>query len=93
MSLQFEWDKNKANANFRKHRVSFEEAETVFLDPNAVMLSDITHSVAEERYIDIGLSSKGRLLLVSYAERGSRIRIISSRLCTAREARLYDSNE
>jgi uncharacterized protein len=93
MSLQFEWDENKANANFRKHGVSFEEAETVFLDSNTVTLSDITHSVTEERYIDIGLSSKGRLLLVSYTERGSRIRIISSRLCTAREARLYDSNE
>jgi uncharacterized protein len=75
MSLQFEWDENKANANFRKHGVSFKEAETVFLDPNTVTLSDITHSVTEERYIDIGLSSKGRLLLVSYTERGSRIRI------------------
>jgi uncharacterized protein len=90
MQLEFEWDDNKDDRNFKKHGVRFEEATTVFRDPNAVTLSDTLHSTEEDRYIDIGLSSKGRLLLVVYAERGSQIRIISSRLCTPREARFYD---
>jgi hypothetical protein len=90
MQLEFEWDESKANRNFNKHGVRFEEAITVFLDPNAVTLSDVLHSLNEERYIDIGLASTGRLLLVVYTERGSRIRLISSRLCTPREAKLYD---
>ena len=90
MQLEFEWDDNKDDRNFNKHGVHFEEAATVFLDPNAVTLSDSTHSVKEERYIDIGFSSTGRLLLVFYTERSSRIRLISSRLCTPNEARLYD---
>ncbi|HEY9640559.1 MAG TPA: BrnT family toxin [Coleofasciculaceae cyanobacterium] len=90
MQLEFEWDDNKSDRNFKKHGVRFEEATTVFLDPNAVTLSDTLHSTEEDRYIEIGLSSRGRLLLVVYAERGSRIRIISSRLCTPREARFYD---
>jgi len=90
MQLEFEWDENKDDRNFKQHGVRFEEAATVFLDPNAVTLSDTTHSLNEERYIDIGFSSAGRLLLVVYTERGSRIRLISSRLCTPREARLYD---
>ena len=90
MQLEFEWDERKDDRNFKQHGVHFEEAATAFLDPFSVTLSDTTHSLNEERYIDIGLSSTGRLLLVVYTERGSRIRLISSRLCTPREARLYD---
>lgn len=90
MQLQFEWDERKADHNFKKHGVRFEEAQTIFLDPNSVTLPDNTHSVEEDRYIDIGFSSQGRLLLVVYTERSSRIRLISARLCTAKEARFYD---
>jgi uncharacterized protein len=90
MPLEFEWDEAKDDSNFRKHGVRLEEALTVFLDPNSVTVTDTAHSVDEDRYIDIGLSSRGRLLLVVYTERSSRLQIISSRLCTAREAKLYD---
>ncbi|NJL39963.1 MAG: BrnT family toxin [Leptolyngbyaceae cyanobacterium RM2_2_4] len=86
----FEWDEQKSDRNFSKHGIRFEEAETVFLDPNSITLFDITHSIEENRYIDIGFSFEGRLLLVVYTERNSRIRIISARLCTDKEARLYD---
>lgn len=92
MQLEFEWDSDKDKLNFKKHGVRFEEAQTVFLDPNSLTLTDPTHSLEEERYIDIGFSLGGRLLLVVYTERDSRIRIISSRVCTAREARLYDQS-
>ncbi len=88
--MQFEWDENKDDLNFKKHGVRFEEAIAVFRDPNAVTFSDTAHSRSENRYIDIGFSSRGRLLLVVYTERNSRIRIISSRLCSPNEARLYD---
>jgi hypothetical protein len=93
MQLEFEWDENKGDRNFQKHGVRFEEAETIFSDPNALTLSDTAHSLNEERYIEIGISSRGRLLLVVYTERNSRIRIISSRLCTVKEVRLYDKSQ
>ncbi len=86
----FEWDENKAQINFTKHGVSFEEASTVFEDTDAETFEDTEHSFEELRYIDIGLSKYNRLLLVVYAERGNRIRIISARPCTSQEARLYD---
>jgi uncharacterized protein len=86
----FEWDETKAQRNLIKHGVSFEEAATVFEDHNAVTIEDTAHSFQELRYIDIGLSDRHRLLLVSYTERATRIRIISARPCTTREARLYD---
>ena len=88
--MQFEWDAIKADRNFQKHSVQFEEAATVFQDPNAVTFSDTAHSQSEDRYIEIGFSSRGRLLLVVYTERNSRIRIISSRPCSPSEANLYD---
>jgi uncharacterized DUF497 family protein len=91
MPLEFEWDEAKDERNFKKHGVRFEEATTVFLDPNAITLADTAHSISEDRYIDIGFSSRGRLLLVIYTERNSRIRIISCRLCTASEAKIYES--
>jgi uncharacterized protein len=86
----FEWDENKAQRNFIKHGVSFEEASTVFEDTDAVTFEDTEHSFEELRYINIGLSECNRLLLVVYTERGNCIRIISARSCTAQEARLYD---
>jgi uncharacterized protein len=67
--MQFEWDAEKATANARKHRVTFEEGETVFRDPFSLTFPDLDHRHGEHRYIEIGLSARGRLLIVSYTER------------------------
>ncbi|MDE2997644.1 MAG: BrnT family toxin [Gemmatimonadota bacterium] len=93
MSLLFEWDERKSRDNLRKHGVSFQEAKTVFNDPLAITIYDPDHSIAEDRYIDLGLSSNGRCLVVSYADRGEKIRIISGRVATRRERRKYDGEE
>ena len=90
MKLRFEWDEEKAKANLKKHRVSFEEATTVFLDPFSMTIPDPDHSVEEQRFIDIGSSDKGRVLVVVYTERGSNIRIISCRKATPSERTLYE---
>jgi len=90
LSLTFEWDEEKADENVRKHRVSFDEAKTVFNDPFSVTIDDPDHSSDEHRYIDIGLSSKERLIVVSYCERGEIIRIISSRKAKKKEQRSYE---
>lgn len=82
---QFEWDKKKAAENQRKHHVSFEEASTVFYDPLSAAFDDPDHSIGEHRLITVGLSSRHRLLVVSYVERGRHLRIISARLATAHE--------
>lgn len=91
MSFTFEWDEKKAEDNFRKHGVSFDEAKTVFNDPFSITIYDPDHSSDEQRYVDIGLSSKGRLIVVSYSERDKRIRIISSREATRKEQREYEN--
>ncbi len=80
----------KNDQNFRKHGVSFEEAEGVFYDLNSVTFFDETHSIEEERYIVIGFSFVGRLLLVVYTERGSQIRIVNARRCSISEAKSYE---
>jgi uncharacterized DUF497 family protein len=90
MSLQFEWDESKALANERKHGVSFAEAITVFGDPGSLTIYDVEHSDAEDRFVDVGLSASGRILVVVYTERGLRIRIISSRVATRSERRQYE---
>lgn len=90
MALTIEWDSEKARSNIRKHRVSFEEASTVFGDPLSLTIPDPGHSQAEGRFLDIGLSRSGRLLVVSYTERGSRLRLISARRPTRRETRKYE---
>lgn len=90
MSLQFEWDEAKATANLRKHDVSFEEAITIFSDPRTLTIFDVEHSDEEDRFIDIGLSASGRVLVVVYTERGERIRIISCRKATPIERRQYE---
>lgn len=88
--MHFEWDAAKAAKNLRKHRVSFEEASSVFYDPLAVTGTDPDHSEAEERLVTFGLSSEGQLLVVSHTERGEAIRIISARLATQSERRIYE---
>ena len=90
MKPNFEWDEEKAKANLKKHRVSFDEATTVFSDPFSITILDPDHSVDEQRYIDIGSSDKSRVLVVVYTERGANIRIISCRKATSSERRLYE---
>ena len=91
MALVFEWDSRKATTNQRKHKVSFDEASTVFSDPLAVIFSDEDHSNGEEREIIVGHSILDRLLLVSFAEPiKDRIRIISARNVTRKEQRQYE---
>ena len=87
--MQFEWNREKAIANLSKHGVSFEEAKTVFEDPLYVDFYDPDHSDEEERYLIIGESNRGRLLIVSYTERGELIRIIGARELTRREREAY----
>jgi uncharacterized DUF497 family protein len=82
MAMQFEWDEEKAEANLKKHKVGFEEAGTVFGDPFSITVDDPDHSKEEQRYIDIGKSASGKLLVVVYTERGNKTRIISCRRAT-----------
>lgn len=88
--MEFEWDQTKAAANVSKHAVSFDEAKTVFDDPLYVDFYNPDHSLNEHRYIIIGESEQGRLLMVSYAEIGDTIRIISSRELTPAERKQYE---
>ena len=90
MDLTFEWDEEKAKENLRKRKVDFAEARTAFNDPFSITIPDPEHSIGEHRYIDIGQSSKGQLLVVVYTERRSNIRIISCRGATKSERRMYE---
>jgi hypothetical protein len=89
--MQFEWDREKAKKNLIKHKVSFDEAMTVFYDPLSATFDDPDHSVGEQRHITIGYSSRSRLLVVSYAEREKTMRIISARPATAHERKRHES--
>jgi hypothetical protein len=86
----FEWDAAKAEANRRKHAVTFEEAATAFGDPLAVLLPDPDHSVREQRYLVLGMSNQRRLLVIAFAERPPRTRLISARRATRKERRKYE---
>ncbi|MEH1872374.1 BrnT family toxin [Nostoc sp.] len=88
--MKFEWDENKAARNLLKHQVSFEEAKTVFDDPLYVEFYDPDHSDDEERYLIIGESSQGRLLIMSYTERVNSTRLISAREVTRSERKIYE---
>ena len=90
--MDFEWQASKAGANVKKHGVSFQEAATVFADPLARILDDPDHSADESREILVGRSTRQRLLIVSFAERGGRIRIISARSATKRERHDYEQS-
>lgn len=92
MPYIFEWDPEKAAANLRAHGVSFEEATEAFGDPLSLNMPDPKHSAAEERYVVLGLSRSGRLLVVSYGERGPRTRLISARLASRSERRRYEED-
>jgi uncharacterized DUF497 family protein len=88
--MEFEWDPGKAAKNLRKHKVSFSEAATVFGDFLGATAPDPDHSVEERRHISVGLSNRGRLLMVAHAERHGRIRIISARELTRNERQVYE---
>jgi uncharacterized DUF497 family protein len=88
--MEFEWDTKKAESNERKHGVSFQEAATVFGDTLAITFADPDHSMDEPRYITFGLSRQKQLLVVSHTVREERTRIISARLMSRKERRIYE---
>ena len=88
--MQVVWDTRKATANLKKHKVSFEEASSVFADALAVTGADPDHSLGEARWITFGQSMRGRVLAVAHTDEGDIIRIISSRVATRHEKRLYE---
>ena len=88
--MDFEWDKNKAEANLSRHEVPFDEAKTVFDDPLYIDFYDPDHSDEEERYIVIGKSQQHRILIVSYTERNNKVRLISARKATRKEREDYE---
>lgn len=90
--MEFEWDSKKAKRNFKKHKVSFEEAATVFGDPLSLTIEDPLHSDDEERFVIIGESNRRQLLVVVHTERSDKIRIISARLATPHERQDYEES-
>ena len=88
--MDFEWDPKKADRNKRKHGVTFQEGATDFGDPLAITFADPDHSNNEERYVTFGLSTQKQLLVVSHADRGNKTRIISARLMTHKERKIYE---
>lgn len=91
-NIEFEWSDEKAARNLRKHGVSFDEAETAFDDPYAYVYEDELHSDDEPREVLIGYSARNRLLVVSFIQRVfNKIRIITARLASKRETRIYEA--
>ena len=88
--MDYEWDEEKAASNLAKHGISFEEAASVFGDPLYIDFYDPDHSIDEQRYLIIGQSETGRLLIVSYTERDQTARLISAREVTSAERRAYE---
>lgn len=91
--VRFTWDPDKAEENLRAHGVDFREAATVFDDLLSSTFPDIDHSVGERRFLIIGMSVPGRVLVVSHTETGDTVRIISARTATRRERRFYEEAE
>ena len=90
MEIEFEWDSGKEAANRRKHGLSFHEAASVFEDPLSWTFPDPDHSVGEHRWLTIGVSSSGKVIVISHADRGRRTRVISARAATRYERRDYE---
>jgi uncharacterized DUF497 family protein len=88
--VNFEWDPGKARQNRRKHRISFQEAATVFGDPLAVTYPDPDHSLSEQRFITVGMSSAGRVLIIAHVDCNENVRIINARKTTKREREYYE---
>jgi uncharacterized DUF497 family protein len=90
--MRFEWDPDKAEANRRKHGVSFEEASTAFGDPLSLTVGDPDHSQEEERYVLIGTTFRGRLVVVVHTDREGATRLVSARMAEPRERRRYEQD-
>jgi uncharacterized DUF497 family protein len=88
--VRFEWNASKAAANLRKHKVSFDEAASMFFDPLSATGDDPDHSIEERRFVTFGVSASGRVLVVSHMDRGDAIRIITARLATRAERNIYE---
>jgi uncharacterized DUF497 family protein len=93
MAIRFDWDPRKAKHNQQKHGISFEEASTVFADPLSITIDDPVHSGEEERFVDVRMSRRGRLLVVCYTQRSGLIRLISAREPTYAEQKQYEERE
>jgi hypothetical protein len=93
MPLTFEWDEKKARSNARKHGVTFDEASTVFSDARSLTIPDPVHSEVEERFVTMGSSHRGKLVVVVHTERGENIRIISARPANRRERQAYEETK
>ena len=91
--MKFTWDPTKAAENVAKHGVDFREAATVFDDPLSTTFPDADHSEGEQRFLILGMSALGRILVVSHTDSGDTIRIISARATTRRERRFYEEND
>ena len=92
MEISLEWDRSKADSNMRKHGVSFEEATGAFYDALSRTIADPIHSTGEARFVLLGVSRAGRLLVVSHLDRGRTIRIISARPASRKERKAYEEN-
>lgn len=90
--MEFEFDPVKAAQNFKKHKVSFEEAASIFGDAMELAFSDPDHSVGEVRWLSFGMSSRGRVLAVIYTERRGKMRLVSARVATKHERRIYEED-
>lgn len=88
--MEFEWDERKAATNVKKHGVSFHEAGTVFGDPMAITYHDPEHSETEHRFLTFGLSQSNRHLVVAHTDQGGKARIISARVMTKQERKIYE---
>lgn len=91
--MKFEWDPQKADSNLKKHSVSFQEAALVFGDTLSITYPDPDHSVREHRFITVGMSQSGRVLMIAHTDRGDNIRIISARRATRKERRYYEEGK
>jgi len=91
--MKFEWDPQKAASNQRKHGVSFQEAASVLSDSLSITYHDPDHSITEHRFITVGMSQSGRVLMVAHTDRGDNIRIISARRTTHLERKHYEEGE
>lgn len=91
MSIEFQWDQEKALQNVKKHGVSFEEAATAFYDTLSMTIRDTEHSMKENRFILLGLSNQGRLLVVAHTDRKNKVRLISARPATSKERKNHEA--
>ncbi|OGV64249.1 MAG: hypothetical protein A2498_05300 [Lentisphaerae bacterium RIFOXYC12_FULL_60_16] len=91
--MNFDWDPRKAASNVRKHGVNFHEAAMIFADPLSITVHDPDHSVTEHRFITVGMDPARRVLIVSHADRGDTIRLISARKTTQQERRYYEEGK